>query len=79
MPSKKSWQLCPQIIFVRPRFDVYKAMYKKSRRIFHRFIDVLKLLLLDEAYPDVTSDKQDIRSAIEIAQQIKKLCTTSWT
>jgi len=73
MPSKKALQLCPHIIFVRPRFEVYKAVSGQIRAIFHRFTDVIEPLSLDEAYLDVTSDKQSIGSAIEIAQRIKKV------
>lgn len=72
MPSKKAQQLCHEIIFVRPRFDMYKTVSRQIREIFHRFTDVIEPLSLDEAYLDVTHDKQSIGSAIEIAQQIKK-------
>jgi DNA polymerase IV len=71
MPSKKALQLCPQIIFIRPRFEVYKAVSRQIRAVFHRYTDVIEPLSLDEAYLDVTTDKQGIGSAIEIAQKIK--------
>ena len=72
MPSKKALQLCPHIIFVYPRFDVYKTVSGQIREIFHRYTDLIEPLSLDEAYLDVTEDKQGIGSAIEIAQAIKK-------
>ena len=72
MPSKKALQLCPHIIFIKPRFDVYKEVSKKIREIFSRYTDMVEPLSLDEAYLDVTEDKQGIGSAIDIAKLIKK-------
>jgi DNA polymerase-4 len=72
MPSKKALQLCPHIIFVYPRFDVYKKVSNQVRAIFHRYTDLIEPLSLDEAYLDVTEDKQGIGSAIDIANAIKK-------
>ncbi|PSL33377.1 DNA polymerase IV [Chitinophaga ginsengisoli] len=72
MPSKRALQLCPDIIFVRPRFDVYKDVSRKIREIFSRHTDIIEPLSLDEAYLDVTEDKQQIGSAIEIAKLIKQ-------
>jgi DNA polymerase IV len=72
MPSKKARQLCPHIIFIRPRFDVYKEVSGKVREIFYRYTDLVEPLSLDEAYLDVTTDKQGIGSAIDIATGIKK-------
>ena len=72
MPSKKALQLCPQLIFIRPRFDVYKMVSRQVREIFSRYTDLVEPLSLDEAYLDVTTDKQDIGSAIDIATLIKK-------
>ncbi|TZF84473.1 DNA polymerase IV [Pedobacter sp. BS3] len=71
MPSKKAFQLCPQAIFVRPRFEVYKQVSQKIRAIFRRYTDLIEPLSLDEAYLDVTQDKLSIGSAIDIAKQIK--------
>jgi DNA polymerase-4 len=72
MPSKKAQQLCPEAIFIRPRFAAYKEVSEKVRAIFHRYTDLVEPLSLDEAYLDVTDDKQQIGSAITIAQQIKQ-------
>jgi DNA polymerase-4 len=65
-------QLCPQIIFIRPRFDVYKEVSRQVREIFRRYTDIIEPLSLDEAYLDVTEDKQGIGSAMDIAALIKK-------
>ncbi|MBX2925959.1 MAG: DNA polymerase IV [Chitinophagaceae bacterium] len=71
MPSKTAQRLCPDVIFVYPRFDAYKAVSNHIREIFHRYTDIIEPLSLDEAYLDVTTDKQNIGSAIEIARLIK--------
>jgi len=72
MPSKTALRLCPHAIFIRPRFDAYKAASQHIREIFSRYTDLIEPLSLDEAYIDVTTDKLGIGSAIEIAQQIKQ-------
>lgn len=72
MPSKTAQRLCPGAIFVFPRFDAYKAVSNSIREIFHRYTDLIEPLSLDEAYLDVTTDKLDIGSAIDIAKLIKQ-------
>jgi DNA polymerase IV len=71
MSSKKALQLCPDIIFIKPRFDAYKEVSRQVRAIFQRYTDVIEPLSLDEAYLDVTVDKKGIGSAIDIAAAIK--------
>jgi DNA polymerase-4 len=71
MPSKQALKLCPHALFVRPRFDAYKEVSIKIREIFSRYTDLIEPLSLDEAYLDVTHDKLQIGSALEIARQIK--------
>lgn len=72
MPSKRALQLCPEIIFVRPRFAVYKEVSQQIREIFRRYTDLIEPLSLDEAYLDVTVDKQNVGSAIDVAKLIKQ-------
>lgn len=72
MPSKQALKLCPHIIFVFPRFAVYKEVSRQIRTIFQRYTDLIEPLSLDEAYLDVTHDKLGIGSAIDIARQIKQ-------
>ena len=72
MSSKQALQLCPHALFVRPRFAAYKEASQKIREIFTRYTDLIEPLSLDEAYLDVTEDKLNIGSAIEIAKQIKQ-------
>jgi DNA polymerase IV len=71
MSSRQAYLLCPHAIFVRPRFEAYKAVSDAIREIFSRFTDLIEPLSLDEAYLDVTEDKLSIGSAIEIARMIK--------
>ncbi len=72
MPSKQALKLCPHLIFIYPRFAVYKEVSKQIRAIFRRYTDLIEPLSLDEAYLDVTADKLGIGSAIDIARQIKQ-------
>lgn len=72
MPSKTAQRLCPDLIFVYPRFDVYKAVSRKLHEIFHRYTDIIEPLSLDEAYLDVTENKLGIDYAMDIARDIKK-------
>lgn len=71
MSARRAIQLCPEAIFVRPRFDAYKSVSVSIREIFGRYTDLIEPLSLDEAYLDVTEDKLHIGSALEIAKQIK--------
>lgn len=71
MPTSKAFKLCPQVVLVHPRFDVYEQVSASIREIFSRYSDFIEPLSLDEAYLDVTQDKKNIGSAIEIAKLIK--------
>lgn len=72
MPSRQAQLRCPGLIFVRPRFEVYKTVSMQVRGIFSRYTDLIEPLSLDEAYLDVTEDKLAIGSALDIARQIKE-------
>ena len=63
---------CPNIIFVRPRFERYKEISQKIRIIFKEYTDLVEPLSLDEAYLDVTKNKKGNPSASLIAQEIRK-------
>lgn len=71
MSSRMALQRCPDLLFTKPRFEVYKAVSNHIRAIFKRYTDLIEPLSLDEAYLDVTNDKLGIGSAITIAQEIK--------
>lgn len=72
MPGWKAKQLCPQLIFVKPRFDAYKAVSHEVRSIFADYTDLIEPLSLDEAYLDVTNNKKGNPIATEIALEIKQ-------
>lgn len=72
MPSRRAAQLCPDLIFVKHRFDVYKEVSMQIRDIFYQFTDLVEPLSLDEAYLDVTENKYGYKSAINMAMKIKK-------
>jgi DNA polymerase-4 len=72
MPNGKALVLCPDLIIVNGRMDVYKAVSKQIRAIFERYTDIIEPLSLDEAYLDVTDVKHLNGSATLIAQQIRK-------
>ena len=62
---------CPELIFVRPRFDRYKEISKKIHKIFRDYTDLVEPLSLDEAYLDVTKNKKGNPSASLLAQEIR--------
>lgn len=72
MPTRRALKLCPDLIVVRPRFDVYRAVSHQIREIFSRYTDIIEPLSLDEAYLDVTSNKMGLLTATKVAIQIKK-------
>jgi DNA polymerase-4 len=71
MPSITAKRQCPDLIFVKPRFDAYKAVSLEIREIFAAYTPVIEPLSLDEAYLDVTENLQGIATATEIAEQIR--------
>ena len=62
---------CPQLIFVKPRFERYKEVSQQIRTIFYRYTDLVEPLSLDEAYLDVTQNKLQLFSATKMAEQIR--------
>lgn len=72
MASSIAIRKCPDLIFVKPRFDVYKAVSSQIRAIFAQFTPLIEPLSLDEAYLDVTNDLESGRTATQVAQAIKE-------
>jgi DNA polymerase-4 len=62
---------CPELIFVRPRFERYKEISTQIHRIFHDYTDLIEPLSLDEAYLDVTENKKGNPSASLLAEEIR--------
>ncbi|WP_316192801.1 MULTISPECIES: DNA polymerase IV [unclassified Bradyrhizobium] len=71
MPSVTAKRQCPHLIFVKPRFEVYKAISQQIRAIFAEHTPIIEPLSLDEAYLDVTENLQGIPLARDIALQIR--------
>ncbi|MBY3425260.1 DNA polymerase IV [Rhizobium laguerreae] len=71
MPSVTAKRKCPDLIFVPPRFDVYKAVSQQIREIFAEYTPLIEPLSLDEAYLDVTENLKGMEIATEIAQEIR--------
>lgn len=71
MPSVTAQRQCPGLIFVKPRFDVYKAISQQIRAIFAEHTPIIEPLSLDEAYLDVTENLQGIPLARDIALAIR--------
>lgn len=72
MSGFRAKQLCPQIIFVPARFEVYRQVSQQVRAIFEHYTDLIEPLSLDEAYLDVTTNKKNIALATEVAERIMK-------
>lgn len=72
MPSVTASRLCPDLVFVRPRFDAYKEASRQIRRVFEHYTPIIEPLSLDEAYLDVTDDRLGIGSATRIATLIRQ-------
>src|SRR4051795_8289292 len=71
MPSVTARRKCPELIFVKPRFDVYRAVSGQIRAIFAQYTPLIEPLSLDEAYLDVTENLPGIASATRIAEEIR--------
>ncbi len=71
MPSVTAKRRCPNLVFVKPRFEVYKAVSQEIRAIFADYTDLIEPLSLDEAYLDVSEDRRGLGSARAIAQEIR--------
>jgi DNA polymerase IV len=71
MPSITAQRQCPDLIFVKPRFDVYKSISHQIRAIFAEHTPIIEPLSLDEAYLDVTENLQNIPLARDVALAIR--------
>jgi DNA polymerase-4 len=76
MPSRIAYQKCPSLIFVPPRFEVYRAISAQINVIFKRYTDIVEPVAFDEAYLDVTQNKLGLPYAITIAKLIKTAILT---
>lgn len=72
MSSQKAKRICPPLIFVPGRMDVYKQVSAELHAIFHEYTDLVEPISLDEAFLDVTVNKPGIPLAVDIAKEIKQ-------
>ena len=72
MPAKTAYRLCPQAIFLPPRFDVYRAVSAQIMAIFKSVTSLVEPLSLDEAYLDITSAVSDLQEAVLLARTLKE-------
>lgn len=72
MPSVTAIKKCPDLIFVKPRFDVYNQVSNQVRSIFQEYTDLIEPLSLDEAYLDVTENKMNMAFAMDVANEIRQ-------
>ncbi len=72
MPSVTAKRKCPELLFVKPRFDVYRAVSQQIRAIFADYTELIEPLSLDEAYLDVTEDRTGLGTARAIAEDIRR-------
>ena len=71
-PIAVAHRLCPKLIVVEPHFHRYKEVSRQVHEIFHEYTDLIEPLSLDEAYLDVTENKQGMDMAVDIAREIKQ-------
>jgi DNA polymerase-4 len=71
LPSVTAMRQCPQLVFVPPRFDVYRSVSRQIHEIFAEYTDLIEPLALDEAYLDVTEDRQGVGTAWATARSIR--------
>lgn len=67
----KAKQLCPSLVIVSGRYEVYQDVSRHVHRIFKRYTDMIEPISIDEAFLDVTENKKDIELAVNIAREIK--------
>lgn len=72
MPSTTALRKCPQLIFVPPRFEVYREVSEQINEIFMDYTELVEPLSLDEAFLDVTENHKKMASAVLIAKEIKE-------
>lgn len=72
MPSKLAVAKCPNLIFVKPRFEIYRAVSTQIHDVFRRYTDIVEPIALDEAYLDVTENKQRLPYASTVARHIRR-------
>ena len=71
MPSRTALRLCPDLVFVPPRFERYREISAQVREVFLEHTPLVEPLSLDEAYLDVTENLQRLPTATAVARAIR--------
>jgi DNA polymerase IV len=71
MPSTTAMRQCAELVFVPPRFDVYRAVSRQIQAIFADYTPLIEPLALDEAYLDVTENRRGLPTASATAREIR--------
>ncbi|WP_240046515.1 DNA polymerase IV [Paracraurococcus ruber] len=71
MPSLQAVRLCPDLVFVKPRFEVYRTISRQIRDIYESYTPLVEPLSLDEAYLDVTENRKGMPYASQVAAAIR--------
>lgn len=71
MSAQKALELCPEAVFKTPDFTLYRAVSDQIHEIFGEYTEKIEPVAFDEAYLDVTDNKKQIESAVEVAHQIQ--------
>lgn len=72
MPAAKALELCPKAVFKTPNFPLYREVSAQIHRIFHEYTDMIEPIAFDEAYLDVTDNKKQIHSAVQLAHELQQ-------
>lgn len=71
MSGRLAARLCPDLVFVKPRFERYREISQEIRKVFFEYTDLVEPLSLDEAYLDVTQNKKNLESGTVLAKEIR--------
>ncbi|MBV8097104.1 MAG: DNA polymerase IV, partial [Acetobacteraceae bacterium] len=71
MPSITAMRRCPELVFVPPRFDIYRAVSRQIRAISTEYTSLIEPVALDEAYLDVTENRRGLPTAAATAKEIR--------
>lgn len=72
MSAQKAYELCPEAIFIPGNHEKYRQISQQVRQVFRRYTDIIEPVSIDEAYLDVTHNKNNIQSAVKIARLIQQ-------
>ncbi|BDZ31350.1 DNA polymerase IV [Lactiplantibacillus sp. WILCCON 0030] len=72
MPAAKALELCPKAVFKTPNFPLYRQVSDQIHEIFHEYTEKIEPIAFDEAYLDVTENKPQLHSAVELAHRLQR-------